>query len=813
VPNLLIAGLPLDMERCLVQRFEGRAGFVVRTARSGEETLVQLAQDDYALLILDDGLKQPPAEEVLARSRHEMGFRKMKTIYCLEPARLATLSRDFAKHLQSGDQMLFHPLRQEKLIQEVLWTLGPQPSLETQEAADEDELSELSEEVWSQFQGRIFEQVTTIEEAGCALLDGSLTSEQCEKAQREAHKLAGSLGSLGFEKGTQLAREIEQILLAGSAIGKAECLRVCDAVFELRELLEKGPSADTDQEQTHPQEPVAPPKGVREIPLLLVVDGDAEIGRSLAIEAPHFGVRVEAATTLQAARDLGSRETPSAVLLDPQLPEGLEEGLELAAELTARCTSAPIVVLTSTDSLEARLRYVDLGAKAFLEKPLPASQVLDAVVQLLRCEEKSTTRALVLDHDPSALASMAQSLENAGIAVRTFDDPLQLWRALQGPSPHILVIDADAPRLGGVELCRALRNDPRWNGTPILVSTARGNPEQAQRVFAAGADDLIVKPMSGPELVARLSARLNRTRRLVAWPERDSLSGLESSRSSLRVLNWLVRLSRRQREPLCLVALGLDNIERIGERPDRVVNQQYARLGQVLLSAFRSADIVSRWSDDEFLVALYGMTRSDGVQRIAEFLEAMRSEEFGTVSGAGFQASLSAGVAQFPHDGFDLGSLCRAASQARQEARKRGGDRVLPAGGSAGEPSREPDVVLVDDDETLTGLLRHTLETRGYRTESFTDGKAALEKLAGPRPHLQPRVLLLDVDLPGMDGLTVLRRLAEDGAVKKTRVIMLTARSSEAEIVSALESGAFDHVAKPFSLRVLVQRVRRAMEV
>lgn len=71
--------------------------------------------------------------------------------------------------------------------------------------------------------------------------------------------------------------------------------------------------------------------------------------------------------------------------------------------------------------------------------------------------------------------------------------------------------------------------------------------------------------------------------------------------------------------------------------------------------------------------------------------------------------------------------------------------------------------------------------------------------------------MLLDVDLPGLDGLSVLRRLARDDVLSRTRVIMLTARAGEAEVVEALELGAFDHVAKPFSVPVLMQRVRCAL--
>jgi len=92
--------------------------------------------------------------------------------------------------------------------------------------------------------------------------------------------------------------------------------------------------------------------------------------------------------------------------------------------------------------------------------------------------------------------------------------------------------------------------------------------------------------------------------------------------------------------------------------------------------------------------------------------------------------------------------------------------------------------------------LIESLETRGHRTRWLNDGQEAVAALSGAAPEISPSLLLLDVDLPGLDGLSVLRRLARDDVLSRTRVIMLTARAGEAEVVEALELGAFDHVAK-----------------
>jgi DNA-binding response OmpR family regulator len=72
-------------------------------------------------------------------------------------------------------------------------------------------------------------------------------------------------------------------------------------------------------------------------------------------------------------------------------------------------------------------------------------------------------------------------------------------------------------------------------------------------------------------------------------------------------------------------------------------------------------------------------------------------------------------------------------------------------------------------------------------------------------------VILLDVDLPGLNGLALLRALRDDGVLGRSQVVMLTARSVESEVLEALELGAQDHVAKPFSIAVLLQRMRRIL--
>lgn len=119
------------------------------------------------------------------------------------------------------------------------------------------------------------------------------------------------------------------------------------------------------------------------------------------------------------------------------------------------------------------------------------------------------------------------------------------------------------------------------------------------------------------------------------------------------------------------------------------------------------------------------------------------------------------------------------------------------------------DVLLVEDDALLVELLTRALQGQGWTVRAVRDGAAALA--AVDEPGRRPALVLLDVDLPALDGFGVLRGLAARGLLPELPVLVLTARASEPDVVAALDLGARDHVAKPFSLPVLLARVARTV--
>ena len=113
-------------------------------------------------------------------------------------------------------------------------------------------------------------------------------------------------------------------------------------------------------------------------------------------------------------------------------------------------------------------------------------------------------------------------------------------------------------------------------------------------------------------------------------------------------------------------------------------------------------------------------------------------------------------------------------------------------------------IYCVEDDASIRELVIYTLQATGYEAQGFADGKAFSAALAKQLPEL----VLLDIMLPGEDGLQILKRLRADGRTAQLPVMMLTAKGTEFDKVVGLDSGADDYMTKPFGMMELVSRVK-----
>ncbi|MGI8983857.1 MAG: response regulator [Acidimicrobiales bacterium] len=630
-------------------------------------------------------------------------------------------------------------------------------------------------------------QAKVIERAVVAGIEQRLDREHQAEAAREAHKLAGSLGTFGFADGSRLARALELALPSSGVIDPMRALSLSRLVVDLQAELARplaapagGARARTGGSDT----------GDRQS--LLVVDGDADRGRRVVEAAAGQGLRAGWAETLDAARRLVDADPPAAVAVDARIGPDHEVSAFLA-ELSARRPAIAIVVLVDAAGVMERVRVSQAGAALVLDTPVPPDIVVEAVTRLLVRHGAGAT-VLALDDDPTFLAIIAELLGAEGLIVEPLHDPDRLWEALASVQPDLLLLDNDMPGADGISLCRAVRGDARWSRLPIVFLSGSDSRVAVRAMFAAGADDFVSKPVSPDDLVNRVVTRIERSRTQSEQPGVDLATGLPGAPAFMEDAARLLSLAASDSRPAVLALVELD--------PPRP--QAMFAMGRLLRQAAEPVDAVGAWSGGRLAAVLYRTTGTEASIRLAQVLQAAKATP------GGFGSRASVGLAVFPDDGLDTPALGAAAEAALGRARQAPGDAVeltAPAGGAGAEVV---DVLLVDDDDALGALVVHALSGRGWSVRWLKDGAEALALLE--TATFRARAVLLDIGLPGLDGLAVLRRLAQRGTLATTRVVMLTVRTNEGEVLESLDLGAFDHVAKPFSLSVLMHRVRRAID-
>lgn len=735
-PHLVAAGLPDE----IISWLQKRLNLPIQIVRNSEETLDELHRGNWSLLLLDRSCLNQTVAKVLENAFPRLKQGKQSIVYCLErnlnyylPKKLLgeiifyPLDWEELATVAAENTGLQVPNHSEPENLPRISRSSNAIQLEKPEnlSRAEVEINELKSErisslqaavggLWEKFKDKIVHRLKALDKASAALIAGELSEELKKEAIQEAHKLAGSLGTFGFAEGSSIARQIEELLLFGSrenfsqtelkneidaaeiakfdretAPAQAEAkegetitasspvTQLADLVAALHQQLNTNPNAKTSTSSVSLTANTSPKLFTSQQSRLLIVEEDTELAQRLVMEAVSWGMHADSINNLSAARVIVQNTRPDLVVLDLSFSNSSEDGLVLVKELSDQNPPVPTVVLTWRDSFTDRVEVARMGACAFLRKPMQPSQVIEAVNQVLQQNFNPKFKILAVDDDQQILATLETLLQPYGFKLLTLNDSLKLWEVLETTAPDLLVLDVDMPNINGIELCRVIRNDPKWNSLPVLFLSSHTDIETIQQVFGVGADDYLNKPIEGPQLVTRIFNRLQRIQVLRSIAERDLLTGVANRRKCTQDMERLLRMANRYKQNLCFAILDLDYFKEINDvhgHPcgDKVLQ----RFGKILLQNFRSEDVVGRWGGEEFAICMYGITKSVALRRLNELLEAFRQEEFDGKDGKKFRLSFSAGLVEYSQDGSDWPSLYRHADLALYEAKLNGRARI-----------------------------------------------------------------------------------------------------------------------------------------
>ena len=407
-------------------------------------------------------------------------------------------------------------------------------------------------------------QLTTLEHLLQAITADSLTTRLYQQSLAIAHNLSGSLGSFGFAEGSRLAQSLESqlrglniYLEAASINSTAHALdepltlhgrlpnevvaRLAQSVQALSQLVhsaERQPPTSTLSTSVQSG-----------LPVLLIVSEDSQFAQRLSAIAPQAYLQTKQVETLTQARALLKSTRCDLLLIDFDVgpfemakTASSQQGQQSAARSWALIKQIkkdyllPVMITAQPLDLARRLNLIEQGVDVVNNRSAEPLQILLAAAEMIKAEGKQG-RVAIADDDPDTLALFKTSLEPWGFKVTPFESAPALWHWLDGyitpqesvaqrshsqsPSPQtyqlptdILVLDIEMPTFNGLELCRVIRADTRFQSIPILFLTKHQETALRTQAYQVGGDDFIHKAVAPAELAVRLRNQLKRACRL-----------------------------------------------------------------------------------------------------------------------------------------------------------------------------------------------------------------------------------------------------------------------------------------------------------
>ncbi|NEP43448.1 MAG: response regulator, partial [Okeania sp. SIO2H7] len=366
--------------------------------------------------------------------------------------------------------------------------------------------------IWERFKGGLSDRLDVLTQAINAAIEEKLEPELQQQAYREAHKLAGSLGTFGLENSSKIARKIEELLQQELPLKEEE-------KFQLSQLLNAFQlQVDRESKNNKYEESQLNNKEPQRSPLLLIVSPDSKLSQDLVTEALKQEIQAQAFSEISSfLKIIKNKNFPNlslnsnAILLDLDFDGNYEKVLK---DLAAKAPLMPVVVLTNQGELSFRLKVAKLSVNSYLQKPVKPEIAINVALDVLE-EARTKAKVMIVDDDRHLLETLQVMLEARGINTSILNDERLFWKTLEKTAPDLLVLDVEMPHANGIELCQVLRHDPRWSRLPVLFLTAHTNADIRHQMFAVGGDDYVSKPFIESELVTRIFNRIKRTKNIL----------------------------------------------------------------------------------------------------------------------------------------------------------------------------------------------------------------------------------------------------------------------------------------------------------
>jgi diguanylate cyclase (GGDEF)-like protein len=511
-----------------------------------------------------------------------------------------------------------------------------------------------------------------------------------------AHQIKGTAATMGFPAVGDIAGAIEATLKS-TALGDDDWEYLWSMLAKASALS----CPDSDGDPNHPNAPSCPESlAIRSgavhivkapecsgkfqginlrnqncLAKVLLLDDDDVFNAYVQRIGVQRLVEVSTATDPKQAMELLRTNIFDGVIIDLNLGSGMDS-YAVARDIRSQepFSRLPLAFISASGGPEERLRAINAGAVLFMDKPLEPENFEAAIHQFLAIGRRYRSKVLLIEDDLDFAMLAIEMLIKQGFDVVHEGDGTEIFRLLDHEKPDLLLLDVQLPKFNGFEICTLLRANPLWQSLPVIFVTAELGWQARVAAFRCGADDYISKPLVEEELIAKVSARLERARLLEERTTRDTVTGVLVRAAFIQQLHGMFKRSRADGgAPASVVILDLDNFKRVNDLGGHLIGDSVlASLGRTLLNSFRPGDLRGRWGGDEFLIAFEDLKKEEAAKLVQEMLNAFAQIVFFGEHDQPFHITFSAGIAQYPKEGASAYELIKLADQRLYAAKAAG---------------------------------------------------------------------------------------------------------------------------------------------
>lgn len=514
--------------------------------------------------------------------------------------------------------------------------------------------------------------------------------------------------------------------------------------------------------------------------------------------------------SLTALKNLRNKKIrPKILMVEQSYTDSPVTGKELLEQIEIKKGIAPtsLVLLIEKNILKERYDALKKGVNFIIKKPLSRENIYNLFSSSLPSySSKNKFKVLVVDDDIEICRFIDDALTEIDMEVVTSSDETKILDLLGSFHPDLLLIDINMPYYDGWALLKTLRSDIHYQYLSVIIITAN-DLSQIEKSYIESGDEIINKPLNRKALQTRVSHIAKRKSILESLQDKDLLTGYYNSRAFTSLFSKNVWPAIGNEDYVAVVLMEMDHFDEI---------RSFMTIEQVDELIISIANILNQQIHED---ALRGYLEKGKFGLIFEGQDESQVESLIHTFLLETERTIPLHLNQIKHLTFSCGiavnnkidtspdQLMYSAEDALYKAKVAGGNniRFYPFLKQKISEASTQEVIIVEDDPDVLQILVHAYESYHFKVTAFENGKAAIDYF-NQRTELKGRYLIiLDRNLPDMDGIEILRRLKQRFPYQ-IRAIFLTAYSAEKDVLEGLKEGAVDYITKPFSIPILMQK-------